>query len=284
MDYNIKRDLVVIRKYFNLSQQQLADLLAVPRLRVARIESGQSYPREEFLEKVYSFCYKKGLRFNLQKELFYRDDLEKGHILLTHASKSEIIGDLSVSAGRANNDFGHGFYCGDSYENSVSFVCRFPKSSVYFLDFDNHDLKGLKFEVDTKWMIAIAYFRGKLEEYKDHHLIQEIVSEVLNSDFVIAPIADNRMFQIIDTFINGEITDEQCKHCLAATNLGMQYVFLTQKSLDGLSLLERCYVSEVEREACKLEQEDFQRIGNDKSRLARIQYKNKGKYIQEILR
>ena len=44
------------------------------------------------------------------------------------------------------------------------------------------------------------------------------------------------MFQIINSFIDGEITDEQCKHCLAATNLGYQYVFVTPKSTKHLKL------------------------------------------------
>lgn len=42
------------------------------------------------------------------------------------------------------------------------------------------------------------------------------------------------MFEIIDTFIEGSITDKRCKHCLAATNLGVQYVFLNEKSLKHL--------------------------------------------------
>lgn len=41
------------------------------------------------------------------------------------------------------------------------------------------------------------------------------------------------MFRIIDSFIEGEITDEQCIHCLAATNLGLQYVFKTKKCLES---------------------------------------------------
>lgn len=283
MEYSIKNDLIIIRKYFGLSQQGLADLIGVERVRIARVESGKSYPRDDFLNKIYSFCYRKGLRLNLQKELFYKDDLEDGHILLTHASKSEIIGNLSVNKGRENNDFGHGFYCGDSYDKSIAFVYRFQNSSVYFLDFDPKGLKETRFNVDIRWMIAIAYFRGKLNEYGNHPLIESVVSEVRNADFVVAPIADNRMFQIIDTFINGEITDEQCEHCLAATNLGMQYVFLNEKALKRVNLLERCYISSAERETCQSEQEDLQRTGNDKSKLARIQYKGKGKYLGEIL-
>ena len=55
------------------------------------------------------------------------------------------------------------------------------------------------------------------------------------------------MFQIINSFIEGELTDEQCKHCLAATNLGMQYIFVSEKAVSQAKLIECCYISQNER-------------------------------------
>lgn len=91
------------------------------------------------------------------------------------------------------------------------------------------------------------------------------------------------MFQIINSFIDGEITDEQCKHCLAATNLGMQYIFKTQKSLSQIKPLERCYISVNEKEYYKNIRLEESRLGDNKVKLARKQYRGKGKYIDEIL-
>ena len=45
------------------------------------------------------------------------------------------------------------------------------------------------------------------------------------------------MFQIINSFIEGELTDKQCKHCLAATNLGMQYIFVSEKAVSQAKLI-----------------------------------------------
>lgn len=283
MNYRIQEDLTIIREFFQLSQDELSKELGVDRITLNRIENGITNPRIELLDKIYSYFFNRGLKLNIQKEMLYKDDLKKSHLLLSHASKSSINGVISIDASRANNDFGRGFYCGDSYENSVSFVCRFPESCVYFLDFDSTNLNSIEFKVDTNWMLAIAYFRGRLDTYKDSALIKKIISDVSQADYVVAPIADNRMFQIIDTFIDGEITDEQCKHCLAATNLGMQYVFLSNKSIEHLNIIERCFVSTKEKEYYKREQLEFQKLGADKSKLARIQYRGKGKYIEEIL-
>ena len=71
-------------------------------------------------------------------------------------------------------------------------------------------------------MMTIAYYRGTLGSYENHPLIRKLVNDVEGNDYIIAPIADNRMYQIINSFIEGEITDQQCMHCLASTNLGKQ--------------------------------------------------------------
>ena len=102
-------------------------------------------------------------------------------------------------------------------------------------------------------------------------------------DYVIAPIADNRMFQIINSFIIGEITDEQCKHCLAATNLGYQYVFVSNRALQKMKMIERCYICSDEKEYYKNIRSTETKLGDDKVKLARIEYRGKGKYIDEIL-
>ena len=91
------------------------------------------------------------------------------------------------------------------------------------------------------------------------------------------------MFKIIDSFIQGEITDEQCKHCLAATNLGKQYVFVSDLAISQLEIVERVYLSDNEKNYYKEMRSSDSKLGEDKVKLARIQYRGKGKYIDEIL-
>ena len=200
MDYNVGKDLALIRDFYNLSQDDIAIELKVEKLRITRTETGESYPRKEFLERVYDYCFNKGLRLNIQKEMFYKDDVKNGHILLTHASKKGIVGNIDVKLGRTNSDFGQGFYCGESYDKSISFVCRSDDASIYFIDFNPDGLKRIEFNVEENWMLAIAYYRGRLEEYKNNKKILDIIKSIEDSDYVVAPIADNRMFEIIDQF------------------------------------------------------------------------------------
>ena len=131
--------------------------------------------------------------------------------------------------------------------------------------------------------MTIAYYRGALEKYKDHEYVKNIIEKSRDCDYIIAPIADNRMFKIIDSFIEGEITDEQCKHCLAATNLGNQFVFITDKAVSQLTILERAYLAGNEKDYYKEIRSSDSKLGDDKVKLARIEYRGKGKYIDEIL-
>ena len=204
--------------------------------------------------------------------------------LLFHGAKSKIKGTLTANKSRDNNDFGKGFYAGENYEQSISFISSFDKPSVYFLDLNENGLTFKKFNVNQEWMMTIAYFRGALDEYKSHPKIKNLINNLNNYDYIIAPIADNRMYQIINSFIEGEITDVQCKHCLSATNLGFQYVFLSEKSLKNLKIVERCYVSSYEKEYFRNLRLADVKVGNDKVKIARMQYRGQGRYIDEILK
>lgn len=283
MNYNFREDLIAIREILGLTQEELAEQLDVEKKTILRTEGGQTEPTLKLLDHIYTYAFEKKIKINKLKELFWLDNLKSNHKLLYHGSKSKIEGELSVRIGRVNNDFGQGFYAGESYEQAISFVSGFEKPSVYYLDFDEQNLKYKKYEVNQEWMMTIAYYRDVLEEYEDHPIVKSLIEESRNCDYIIAPIADNRMFQIINSFIAGEITDEQCKHCLAATHLGFQYVFISDKAIKQVKLIERCYISNNEKEYYKNIRTEDTKLGDDKVKLAKRQYRGKGKYIDEIL-
>lgn len=283
MKYNFSKDLQSIREILGLTQNEFAEQIGVEQVTVSRNELGKTDPSTKFLESVYAYAFAKNIKINKLKEMLWRDDLEKNEKLLFHGAKSEIVGEIDVHKGRRNNDFGQGFYTGESYEQAISFVSGFEHSSVYYICFDDRNLKCKRYKVDQEWMMTIAYYRGALDEYKNHPTIRKLTEQSRNCDYIIAPIADNRMFQIINSFIDGEITDEQCKHCLAATNLGMQYIFISEKAVSQAKLIERCYISKNEREYYKNARFEESKLGDNKVKLARKQYRGKGRYIDEIL-
>ncbi len=284
MEFRFVQDLEIVSELTGLSAEAFAEELGVSRMTLNNWLSGKKSATEKNIASFYEYTFRKGIRLNLIKEQLYREDVaESSKVLLFHGAKTKIEGALRTDCSKRRNDFGAGFYCGESLEQSAMFVATYPASSLYMLTFDSTGLTGKEFGVSREWMLLIAYFRERLGGYADSGVIRTLIKQVEGVDYIVAPIADNRMFEIIDQFIDGEITDEQCKHCLSATNLGKQYVFVTDKALRQVELLERCYLTGAEKEFYLFSRQASYEMNRDKVKVARRQYRDVGKYIEEMM-
>ena len=282
---HIINEVKMIRELLNLSQADLAKELGVSFQTVNRWEGSKNEIEQYNIEKVYEYAYSKGVFVNKIIELFLKDENNcDDNVLLFHGAKKSFVLPVDLTHSKDTNDFGNGFYLGETFEQASTYICNSSSSSVYAFSIDCKDLKITKFSVSKEWMIAIAYFRGWLSEYKDSKMIKEIVKKVNEAEIVIAPIADNRMFDILSEFVDGTITDLQCQHALAATNLGNQYVIKSSKAVSKLKYINTLYVSKSEKEEYSNKRLDLHNITAGKVRMARIEYKGKGNYIEEILK
>ena len=283
MEYPIDEDINTILELLDIPLPKLAEELNINCNTLFQWKTKQIPMLSSNLESLYEYAYANKLRLNNIHAQILKETRPQDHILLFHGAKQEIQGAISLEKSKRNNDFGPAFYCGENMEQAAMFVSTYDNSCLYMVDFDLKNKKSLTLGVEQDWMFMIAYFRGRLTEYSSHPIIQKLLQKLDGIDYVIAPIADNRMFQIIDSFIEGEITDVQCQHCLSATNLGNQYVFLTQKAIDSIMILRRCYLTKSEKENyLKIRSEDF-KISDDKVKLARRQFRKEGNYIEDIL-
>ena len=285
MDFQIIQDVETVLELTELSMDEFAKELGVSRVTINNWISGKKIISEKNISLFYEYTFNKGIRLNKIKEQLYTEDImDKSEVLLFHGAKTKIEGELSLDYSKRKNDFGSGFYCGESLEQSAMFVATFPSSSLYMLKFNRTGLKGIEFGVNRDWMLMIAYFRERLGDYANSEIIRELVKGMQGIDYIVAPIADNRMFEIIDAFIDGEITDIQCQHCLSATNLGKQYVLISEKALNQMEILERCYLATAEKESYLISRQECYEMNQDKVKVARKQYRNKGDYIEDILK
>lgn len=285
MDYTIREDLQVIKELTEDSWADLAKKFEIEESTLFRWLDGSVTPSETSIEKIYSSAFKSGIRINsIYGQLYKEDYSDEQNIVLFHGAKTDIKGELTLEYSKENNDFGKGFYCGESIEQSAMFVAGYPKSSLYIVLFDKGKLKYEKYSVNQDWMLTIAYFRKRLNKYEKHPVVLSLIERLQKLDYIVAPIADNKMFQIIDSFIDGEITDEQCRHCLSATNLGYQYVFITEKALKNVKILHHGYLAKEEKEFYLSNRQEEWKIGEDKVKIARREYRGKGLYIDDILK
>lgn len=283
---NVNKEINVICETLKFNETKLASELGVTYETINHWLNGRKIIDKDNLEKLYSYAYDKGIQFNNIYEQFYKEDFSHNqYIVLFHGAKKNFSLPINFKEHTKNtNDFGPGFYMGETFEQAANYISFVEACTVYCFKLKMSHLRVYKFAVNTEWMLAIAYFRGWIDEYKNTYFMQEILNKIKDCDVIIAPIADNRMFDIIAEFTEGTITDEQCQHSLAATNLGLQYVLKTDKALQNTDFIQEMYVCQKEKEKCIKNRISITENGMQKVRMARIQYKGKGQYIEEILK
>lgn len=283
-DYHVHDDIETVREVLGLSIEEIAAEIGVSPMTINRWKHDDSRISSANREAFYNYAFRKKVFLNRIKAQLMREEFtDDSHEVLFHGAKTVIEGPLSLEKSQPANDFGRGFYCGESLEQSAMFVAGYPESSLYIVDFSREGLASMKFGVDRDWMLMVAYHRNRLAGFSESPVISRLSKQLLGVDYVVAPIADNRMFEIIDSFIDGEITDVQCRHCLSATDLGSQHVFLTDRALRQVRILEHCYLASLEKQHYLSSRQESEGVSESKVKIARKKYRGRGKYIEEIL-
>ena len=281
----VNKELKIIRELLSLTQEDLALNIGVSLDTISRWENEKTEIEEKNIDAIYNYALEKGININKIYEQIYYEDCEKTNSkLLFHGARNVIELPLDLKYSKENNDFGRGFYLGENFEQASTYISNTSSKYVYSFSLNINKLKVEKFNVNTEWMLAIAYYRGWLQNYNQNVLITNIIKKVENADIIIAPIADNRMFDLISEFVDGAITNEQCKHTLAATNLGNQYVIKSKKALEKLDFIKLFFLSSKEKEMYKNKRLENNNINLNKVKVARIEYRGKGQYIDELLK
>lgn len=282
---NIQEDLQIIEDIFqDVEFEKLCEKMDLTQTEYLAIKNGDADPTKQQLENIYNFAYNRGLYIN---EIHWQEALDKyrapGVDVVSHGARTYIKGDIRLDVSGDSNDFSDGFYMGQDIAQGGMFVGEEPNSSLYILTFKPKGLKVAQFNVSVDWMLAVCWYRDKIPQYADSPRIKKIRYKVDNCDYVLAPIADNKMFEVIDAFSNKEITDLQCLYALSATHLGYQYVLKKEKCLSHVNIKEHMYFCSVEKSLYNKQSDVETNTSMNKALIAKNRYKNDGKYIDEIL-
>lgn len=284
---NISQHLEIIEDIFVQKPEDFEWLLAKLDLSAEEFEaikSGELEPDKMQLENIYNFAYNSGLFLN---EIQWQDRLDEfrkeNEVVATHGSRTNIKGNIRVDVSGESNDFGNGFYIGEDISQAGMWVGEEPNSSLYILTFDENGLVKAQFNVSVDWMLAVCYYRNQIPEYANSERILRIREKVDNCDYVYAPIADNKLFEVIDAFVAEEITDLQCLYALSATHLGYQYVLKTERALENLDIIDHLYFCSVEKSLYNKESDVENNTSLHKAFIAKKRYKDQGQYISELL-
>lgn len=203
-------------------------------------------------------------------------------ITLYHGSKSGIQGAIAPIS-RKHCDFGRGFYMGTEQTQPLTLICNYPDAKIYTLSVDLSELKICNVEVGLEWAFLIAYNRGKMEAVKNLPIYNKYASLSSGCDMIVGSIANDRMFVVLDRFFNGEITDLALINSLSALKFGKQYVALTQRACEKITILDEKKISDKERE--KLKQESLMNRSSGIALAGNIcrKYRREGRFFDEIL-
>ena len=277
--YNLKKDIRFICEMTGIDIEDLAKEISMSKRMIMYSASGS--PTNTTLEKIYGYIYRKGYLLSSAKSEIFKEILSTDESLFFHGSRFGIK-EINCTGSRSSSDFSNGFYCSQCLDSASSFVADSKNSSVYVFKAELSGLKCLRFECDLDWMLAISYFRGKLSRYREESYIQSMIQKVEEADMIIAPIADNRMFEVLNQFASGEITTVQAIHSLSASRLGNQYVFKADKAIRKLCFLDRFYLCDEERNNLKNISRDNENIIQTKLKLSEREFRNQGKFIDEL--
>ena len=280
-NFDLKQDLLIFMDSNQLSVEDISYDTGLSQSTIENVLAGKGGESSLVLETFYQYFHSHGLALNPAKEEIWLENYSG--TLLFHGSKNCLEG-ITPSGSRSVCDLGPGFYLGQSYQTVGLFVYQYPTSSVYPFLLKEEGLRIEKFACDLSWMIAVAYFRGKINAYSGHEVVKRVLKRIEGADVIIAPIADKRMFYVMRQFTEGEITDLEALHCLSASGLGQQYVLKSQKAIDRLTSLDRLYI-------CASERDNFDRYATErgkaidaKLKLAKREFHGRGKYIEDIFK
>ena len=203
-------------------------------------------------------------------------------IRLYHGSKHGLQGNIKPIS-RDLCDFGKGFYMGTEQTQPMTLICNYMNASMYELEIDTFDLSIKEIPLNIDWALFVAFNRGRLTKKISPALYKKYEAYKNGVDIFKGYIANDRMFVVLDRFFDGDITDTALVHCLSALKLGMQYVAITQKACDAISVVSERKLSDSEKKSLIITSEENRKHGISLTNDICRTYRREGKYFDELI-
>ncbi len=269
-----------IRAKLSLSQTELAQRLGVSFATVNRWENKRCVPSPVAWRLIEDFCEAHHIPLLDSGEPHITRSAQK--LTLYHGSKSGLHGPIAPQS-RTRCDFGQGFYMGTERAQPLTLICNYPEARLYSLNLDLSGLTLLDTGSSMEWALLIAHHRGKMESFQNTRLYRHFADLSKGCDIIAGPIADDRMFVVLDRFFRGEITDAALSASLSALKLGRQYVAKTEKACRQIAVLEERLIGEEERVRLKEESLANRAAGIALAEEICRKHRRDGRFFDEIL-
>ena len=255
-----------IRNELKFNQEQFAASLGTTVGTINRWENGKTLPNASMQKNLVEFCRREKIESFVCEQIIesYKHTSDRDDLILYHGSKNGITGEIAP-IGRKETDFGILLLAGEALRINLK------------------ELKVLDIPLDMDWAFLIAYNRGHMEGYSNSPLFTRYAKMENGYDIVTGYIANDRMYQVMNRFFEGDITNTALLNSISALKLGKQYACISQKACDNVEILSERTVTPFElsflRELSANHRKEGIRMAEDIVK----QYRREGKYFDELL-
>ena len=165
-------------------------------------------------------------------------------LIIYHGSK-DIIEKPYYHGGKAENDYGFGFYCTESLELAKEWSCSNNENNGFANKY-SIDLSGLKIlDLTDKrysilnWIAILLKFRtfdliNDISIQAKEYLLKNFYIDVNNFDIVIGYRADDSYFSFARDFLNNTIPVRKLSQAMELGQLGKQVVIVSELAFSKL--------------------------------------------------
>jgi len=278
MERVIKR----IREYAKMTQEQFAKALGTTAVSINRWENGKTKMNSMAQKQLYGFCQEHEIPVADMLVQDYEYAADDQSLVLYHASRNGIIGNIAPVS-RQECDFGQGFYMGTTTLQPLTLVCAEKKPRFYSVAVDLTGLNVLDLEIGLDWAMLIAYHRKQMENAAGSAIYKRFAHLTDGYDMVVGYIANDRMYAELTNFFHGTITDAALMKCLAALDLGKQYVAITEKACRQVQILQEREITGFELSVLRDRATERRREGIALTEEVVRKHRREGRYFDEII-
>lgn len=206
-------------------------------------------------------------------------------IILYHGSRGGLEGSVKPIS-RVRCDFGKGFYMGENEEQAKGLIVEDSSPVLYTMKLKLSEIPAnriLRLN-DKDWIYAVLANRKRIKDFSGLRIADYWIHELNKYDVVIGPIADDRMNEAMQRFSDYTLSDEGLNACLRYVNYGEQYVAKTDFACSKIEILSERAIHEDELDAVRKYSYEKRMEGKDIVSKMTIEYRNKGQYLDEIVR
>lgn len=272
-----------IRQSARMNQEQFAKALGTTALSINRWENGKTQPNKMAQTQLFEFCKRNNIDLFDYIAKQVKRDADDNKLIVYHGSKKGIAGKIEPIS-RESCDFGKGFYLGTDPAQQLTLICDEDKPILYTMKLDLTGLKVLKVEMNLEWAMLIAYYRGYMDEVTGSEIYKKYERLADGYDVILGYIANDRMYRVMKSFFEKEITDAALIHSLSALDLGRQYVCKTAKACDQLEIVDKRELTSLELAILRDKSIVRRQEGIDLTEQILLKYRREGKFFDEILR